>query len=713
MQRFLFLFIILFSSSVYAQDNATMASGITIVRDNWGVPHIYGKTDQHCAFGMMYAQCEDNFWQLEETMIRQLGRAAEVYGEDELNYDAAVALYESVKNAKTAYAAADPLVRSLCVAAAAGINFYISSNPSVQPRLLKEYEPWFFLLAEPPSGRSIRRNERPAEGDDWDSWMNNQTSGSNALAISSPKTKRDRSILVINPHINFFGIGQRYEAHLISEEGLNASGFAIFGTFYIWSGFNDKIAWAHTNTGSDFADTYIEQPDPADSTRYKYNNGYRELVTWQDTIAYRSGEQMAHRVFTFQKTHHGPVAAVRDSFLLVNRSALDDPAGYILQSFRMAKAKTLEQFTSAMSLCTLTTNTMYADAKGNIAYWHGNRVPVRDTSFNWQSPVDGSLLQTEWKGYHKLDEIVHFVNPSSNYLQNCNSTPSLAAGAGIDPPPYPSYMGYDEQTLRAQEMLLQLSLKNRFAVGDVAKAITSKNLPAMRNWLSQIIDDYKKTAALQPEIKTLLTPVIDTLSAWNYQYDLHSTATTLAFAWHTEYLTWLRSLAIGRAIQTEYNISPILPTPPGVSTQLLITAVKDLIRLYGTPFVQWQEVCRLQRVHTSGQEKFDDNKPSIPVNAAPGIMGSLFAYNLRFANGAKRGYGVSGNTYVAIVAFGKKMRARSVVTFGQNSDPLSKHYFDQAPLYAKGDFKDAWYYKRDVMKHAEAVYQPGKRLFTP
>ncbi|MEO5564308.1 MAG: penicillin acylase family protein, partial [Chitinophagaceae bacterium] len=525
------------------------------------------------------------------------------------------------------------------------------------------------------------------------------------------KTKGDQSILVINPHINFFGIGQRYEAHLISAQGSNVSGFAIFGTFYIWSGFNEKLAWAHTNTGSDFQDVYLEKPDPADSTRYKYDNAYRNIITWQDTISYKTGEQTGYRIFTFRKTHHGPIVAKRDSLLVTVRSVLDDPAGYILQSLQMSKSNTLKEFETAMSLRQLTTNTMYSDAKGNIAYWHGSRIPVRDTSFNWRLPVDGSVKETEWKGYHSSKETIHFINPSSHYLQNCNSTPFLAAGGSVkkDNSYYPSYMAYDDQTLRAQEMLLQLSLKEKFNSTDIAEAITSKNIPIMRNWLSQIIDDYKKTAEQHPEIKTLLGSVIDTLFNWNYRYDLKSTATTLAFAWHTEYLSWLRSLRLSRGAQSEYHNNPTLPTPPGLSTQFLVTAVEDLTHLYGTPFVGWQEVCRLQRVNTSGQEKFDDAKFSIPVNAAPSIMGSLFAYNLRFAEGGKRGYGVSGNTYVAIVSFGKKMTAKSIVTFGQNSDPLSKHFFDQAPLYANAGFKEAWYYKKDVMMHAEEIYTPGKK----
>lgn len=229
----------------------------------------------------------------------------------------------------------------------------------------------------------------------------------------------------------------------------------------------------------------------------------------------------------------------------------------------------------------------------------------------------------------------------------------------------------------------------------------------MRNWLDQIIADYRNTSAQQPEIKALLETVIDTLDKWNYRYGANSTATTLAFAWHTEFMSWLRKQNLGRDTMTEYANGAVLRTPPGIATQFLITAVKDLIHLYGTPFVEWQQVSRLQRVHTSGKEKFDDTAFSLPVTAAPGIMGSLFAFNLRFNPDAKKGYGVSGNTYTAIVSFGKKLKARSIVTFGQNSDPSSPHYFDQAPLYAAGSFKEVLYYKKDVMKNAEAVYHPG------
>lgn len=708
-----------FSTKEIAQFKS-IASQITIIRDKWGVPHIYAATDQQCAFGLMYAQCEDNFWQVEETMMRQLGRAAELYGEADLSNDALVGLFDCVNRAKTAFKNADAVIKSTCIAAATGINYYISLHPS-EIRLIARYEPWFFLLpALDMPGHGVTRNEirnalpglpvpiRPGEGEE--DFLTEQ-SGSNALAIGASKAIDAKSILVINPHVGFFGDGQRYEAHLISKQGMNVSGFAILGTFYIWSGFTESIAWAHTNTGADYQDVYLEKPDPSDTTVYLYDGSSRKLVSWQDSIYYRSGDQLAYKVFTFHKTHHGPVIAIKDGAPVTVRSVLDDdPAGYIVQSLRMCKARTLKEFQQAMSLCQLATNTMYSDRAGNIAYWHGSRIPVRDTSFDWQQPVDGSTSQTEWKGYHSSQQTIHYINPASGFLQNCNSTPFLAAGETVtkDPSQFPTYMGDDEQTLRSQEMLYSLALKNKFSSQDIASVITSKNLPIMRNWLEQIIVDYKRTADQQPDIKRLLEPVIDTLSKWNCQYGLTSTATTLAFDWYTEYASWLRRQNMSRNEMINATVSPVLMTPPGVATQFLIAAVKDLTQLYGTPFVEWQSVCRLQRVHTSGKEKFDDNKPSIPVNAAPGNMGSLFAFNLRFDPASKKGYGASGNTYVAIVSFGKKLNARSIVTFGQSSDSLSPHYFDQAPLYANGTFKDAWYYKKDVLRNAEITYHPGE-----
>jgi penicillin amidase len=152
-----------------------------------------------------------------------------------------------------------------------------------------------------------------------------------------------------------------------------------------------------------------------------------------------------------------------------------------------------------------------------------------------------------------------------------------------------------------------------------------------------------------------------------------------------------------------------LPAPENTSVQLLHNAVDTLNKKYGTPFISWGEVNRLQRIHTSGtKENFDDNKMSLPVGAVPGGMGSLFSFQTRTDPGQKKMYGISGNTYVAIVEFGKRIKAKSIMYFGQSSDPLSPHYFDQASLYSQGKFKNSYFYKEDVEKHATRKYHPGE-----
>ncbi len=731
--KLLLIFCLFISTSLVAQnftkkEIATwqqQAKRITIIRDNWGVPHIYGKTDADCAFGLMYAQCEDNFWQMEETAIRALGRAAEVYGERELERDAAVALFESVKRGKEIYAKAAPFLKLLCNAAADGINFYLQKHPGVERRLLYKYEPWYFLLPGPlsPGSHGITQAEMKnayaqslhnSQPEGLEEKLDKSESGSNTIALAPNKTKTGNTMLLINPHVSFFGGGQRYETHLVSEEGLNVSGFAMFGNFYIWSGFNHYAGWAHTNTGSDYEDVYLEKFDHAsDSLMYRYGNSYRKAVLWYDTLAYKSGNDLKKKVYAFRKTHHGPITAKRDSLWFSIKTASSNPDKYILQAWAMCKAKSLKEFTSAMSNVQLSTNTMYADGAGNIAYWHGNAIPRRNTSFNWRFPVDGSNPETEWKDMHSLKEIVHVINPSSGWIQNCNATPYLAAG-GSSPKKemYPEYMAYESHGFRSEEVIRLLSNSNKISFTEFEEIVTSNHLTMMAAWLPQIISAYDKEVKTNPEIHLRLKSVVDTLRNWNYRYSTSSKATTLAVFWYRSYSDWVRTRirsTIYGDNTTNLMYGEKLPAPDSTAVQILYNAVDTLNNRYGTHFISWGEVNRLQRIHTSGtKENFDDDKVSFPVGAVPGGMGSLFSFQTRTDPGQKKMYGVGGNTYVALVEFGKKIKAKSIMYFGQSADPLSKHYFDQASLYTEGKFKNVYFYKEDVEKNSKRKYHPGE-----
>ncbi len=700
------------------------AKRVTIIRDNWGVPHIYGKTDADVVFGMMYAQCEDNYWQLEDTYIRSLGRASEVYGEKSLRADVNTRLFECVTRGKETYSGASRFIKQLCDAAAAAINFYLHNHPAVERRLLTVYEPWFFLMPEPlrASGHGVSAEETrntstnlsAASETERVSRVQQSESGSNTFVLGPSKTTTGNTMLLINPHVALFGAGQRYEAHLVSGRGLNVSGFAMFGTFYIWSGFNRHTGWAHTNSAADFEDVYLEHFNPLDSSMYRYGTVYRRATTWFDSVHVKGDNGVEKSVFRFIKTHHGPVVARRDSMLITIRNVTAPQDRYIMQCWNMMRSKDKKSFTEAMNERALGyPNTSYADRFGNIAYWHGNAIPKRDTSFNWRLPVDGSNPATEWTGIHELNEIVQVINPATAFILNCNSTPYLSAGESSPKrEKYRAYMAAEDQNFRAEEALQLLSKPGKISFEAFEKLVVSNHLPMMENWMPQVISAYDRVVKVQPNLKGKLNDVVGLLRNWDHTYSVSSKETSLAVAWYLNYIDWARrrrqSAGYGSYV-ANLLAGKTLPAPDSVAVRLLADATDSLVKDFGTAFIAWGEINRLQRVHTSGtMERFDDGKPSLPVGAVPGGMGSLFAFSARAEWGQKKLYGVAGNTYSAIVSFGKRIRAKSVMYFGQSADPESPHYFDQAPLYAAGKFKDVYFYKADVVKHQESSYHPGE-----
>jgi penicillin amidase len=452
-------------NNTFAADKATenLARSVTIYRDTFGVPHIYGRRDESVVFGLMYAQAEDNFWQLEEDHINKLGRVAEVYGQSRLAGDLMARLFETNKRAQDEYKSLSPAMRKLCDAYAAGINYYLERHPEVRPRLIQRYEPWFALITGAPSVaslgitmqevRDLFKDLPAAPVPSASPGESIEAEGSNMWAISPRKSQSGQALLFINPHVGFFGGGQRYEAHLRSNQGLNISGFSMLGSPYIWTGHNENLGWSHTNTGADSTDVYIETFDDAKNPlRYAYGNDYRNAVEWTEEIPVSNQGNVETKRFTFRKTHHGYVVGLRAGKSLAVSAASMEVGGKLFeQKWAMARARNLAEFKSAMARRSLTgSNTMYADDKGNIFYIHGNAMPRRSTRFDWSKPVDGANPETDWRGLHELNELPQVLNPSSGWIQNCNSTPFLTSSVNNpDRAKYPVYMAPDRHAASA------------------------------------------------------------------------------------------------------------------------------------------------------------------------------------------------------------------------------------------------------------------------
>jgi penicillin amidase len=688
-KRFAFIIVTImaFQTLLSAQTDL-LARNVTIYRDTYGVPHVFGRTDASTAFGFAYAQAEDNFWRVEENFILALGRASELYGEKTLDEDRLNHALEIPRLAREEYARLDKHMRSLCDAYAAGFNYYLARHPDARPRLLTKIEPWYTLafirynyfqngFARDPNLRRLGIQTAARDSD-----LEPHT-GSNGWVIGPSKSATGNAMLFINPHLPFFGPGQVYEGHVHSDEGWNFTGYTRFGFPLPYVGHNENGGWVSTDNAADLTDVYFETFDDASRPlAYKYGNGYRLATEHIEEIKVKTANGLETRKFTMRKTHHGPIVAARDGKLLAVRMAKFESDGWLREWYDMTRATSLAAMKRAMTpLNMLFGNVMYADRQGNTWYLYNGAVPKRDPRFDWTKPVDGSDPATEWQGYHTIDELPQMTNPKTGWMQNCNTTPFLLTSEGNpDPKQFPKYMVQEGDNPRGAISREILSSKAKFTFDEwrlvafdtrVMNAV--KRLPGL-------------LAALKQNDDSRLREVHDELARWNQRSTNDSVAMTIFSLWHDR---------VGR----DENANQLAA---------LKEVLDSLQRDFGTWKVAWGELTRLQRIDESKDEDFQDSKPSLAVSGVNGNDGAVFTLYATPERGQKRRYGVAGGTYISVVEFAPKVRALSIHTFGASGDPKSRHYMDQAALYTRGEFKPAWLTLEEIRANLESSYHPGE-----
>ena len=702
---------------------ATRAENVTIIRDDFGVPHIYAKTDADAVFGLLYAQAEDDFARIERNYIWATGRLAEIDGESALYSDLRARLYMSVDEAKAAYAGAPQWIKELCDAYADGLNHYLASNPDVKSKLLTRFEPWMpMFFSEGSIGGDIEQiplggikafyadgtprqapEQSPAKPVDTD-----EPGGSNGFAISGDLTTSGNAMLLINPHTSFYFRG---EVHVVSEEGLNAYGAVTWGQFFVYQGFSEHNGWMHTSTYLDFMDEFVEQVFEEDGELYyRYGNESRPVEVSQVTLKFKDGIEMGERTFPTYRTHHGPITHMQDGKWVATKINWD-PVNALKQSFLRTKTKDHDEFRDMMDIRTNSSNnTVYADSSGNIAYYHGNFVPKRDEQFDFSKPVDGSNPATDWQGVHTVDESITILNPKNGWIQNCNSTPFTAAlEYSPKPEDYPVYMAPDPENFRGVHAVRVLKDQKDFTLDKLIDVAYDPYLPAFEVLIPSLVKSYDtrvQSGASNLEIETEFGGAIETLRNWNYTVSSDSVAMTLANFYgeafmHSEHrpqaLSWMDAI-------TEYSSQALAKEQLAVFHEALYKLNAD----FGTWKTPWGEINRFQRPNGDINLTFDDAAPSLPVGLASSRWGALAAYGQRGDVTTKKIYGTRGNSFVAVVEFGDKVKAKTLLAGGQSGDPDSPYFYDQAQRYVDHEFKDVAYYRDDVVARAQRTYHPGQ-----
>ena len=599
------------------------AARVEILRDRWGIAHIYGETDADTVFGTLYAQAEDDFNRVETNYINAMGRLAEAEGAGEIYRDLRMRLFIRQGEMEELYESSPDWLKLLMDAFADGLNYYLYTHPEVTPRVFRRFEPWMALtFTEGSIGGDIERVNIARLRDFYgpgdmiamtdDPVVDMEPRGSNGFSIAPSNSATGNALFLINPHTSFFF---RSELHMVSEEGLNAYGAVTWGQFFIYQGFNENTGWMHTSSRADAIDEYLETiVERDDGYYYVYGDEERRLQESQVEIDYRDGGSMSTREFTVYHSHHGPIIREQDG-RWVAISLMEEPVRALTQSYLRTKSRNYMEFNASMELLTNSSNnTVYADSDGNIAYYHGNFIPRRDPSFDWNAPLDGSNPATDWQGLHPLDDLITVLNPPNGWIQNTNNTPFSAAGEySPREEDYPAYMANNPENPRGVHAIRVLEGRTDFTLDSLIEAAYDSLLTAFEPLIPALLAAAEEAPADDLEEQLAL------LADWDYRFGVDSVETTLAVYWAQTLMDSVNAEAGAAGI----NIYQYMAANASAEQKLdaLREASAELQSDWGSWQAPWGEVNRYQRINGDIVQQFNDEEESWPVGFASGTLG--------------------------------------------------------------------------------------------
>ena len=707
------------ASATAAVDDAARwkaeAADVSIVRDDWGIAHIHGKTDAEAVFGMIYAQAEDDFNRVEINYLTSLGRMAEAEGEGRLYQDLRQRLFIDPEDLKAQYAKSPAWLKSLMDAWADGLNYYLATHPGTKPKVITHFEPWMALsFSEGSIGGDIERvdlkalegfyGHKPQLHAQFDPTFKEPT-GSNGIAIAPANTVNGHALLLINPHTSFFF---RSELQVTSDEGLNAYGASTWGQFFIYQGFNAHAGWMHTSSGVDNVDEFSETiARKGGKLFYRHGAALKPVSASQITLAYRGADgSPARRTFTAYHTEHGPVIRA-DGDRWVTIALLNSPTDALEQSFLRTKTRDYDSFLKVGALkANSSNNTLFADDKGEIAYLHPQFVPIRADRFDYTKPVDGADPAADWKGLHALGDLPSVANPKIGWVFNTNNWPYAAAGP--DSPrlaDYPKYMDTAGENPRGEHALRVLKDRHDFTPFSLMTSAYDSYLPAFGHLIPALTAAYDALGANDP-LRARLAGQVAALRAWDSHWAVNSIETSLAVFWGET--LWAKA----SQDPDEERISTVQRMIDNTSATQKLTALAEasdrLTADFGSWKTTWGEINRFQRLTDDIAPTFTDAGASTPVGFTSSQWGSLASFGSKRYPGTKRYYGTNGNSFVAVVEFGPRVQAWAVTAGGESGDPASKHFNDEATRYAHGNLREVYFYPEQLAGHTERTYRPGE-----
>lgn len=690
-----------------AESAAPAPRDVTILRDTWGVPHIFGKTDADAAYGLAYAHAEDDFLTMQQSLIAARGRLASLYGAKAAPNDYMVQLLRIWDFVDAKYETdLSPETRALVEAYAAGATEYGRLHPDevladdLLPMTGKDVIagfvhklPLFFgldkTLKEITGPERAREISAPAEAAPAVSFLapepDGAPRGSNCFAVAPSRSADGWTRLNINSHQPWEGPVAWYEAHVHSEEGWDMVGGVFPGAPFILHGHNRNLGWAHTVNNPDLVDVYVLRVDPANPDRYQVDGEWKTLETRKARIKVKLLGPLS---WTVKRdvlwSIYGPVMRTDHGVYAIRFSNLGD-IRYVEQGYRMNKARNFQEWSDAMSLLAMPMfNTAYADREGNIHYVYNGALPVRDEAYDWTKYLPGDTTRTLWTEYLPYSRLPQVHNPASGFVINANGSPFFATAEGENPRPEDFSPTLSIDTFRTNRELRAMKLFG----GDTS--ITHDEFYAYKfdtsydpgSPVAKLVRRLIEAPAPEDE---LLRQAVEVLRNWDLNTNLDNTSAALAV---------LTTFPIARVWEMHEDLSDSVPMDK--LWESLRAAANELQRYHGRLDPVWGDVNRLRR-----------GDVDLAIGGAPDVLHAVYG------SGPDKGRltGRAGDSYVLIAEWDKEGRVHSASIHQYGSatlDASSPHYADQAPLLIRHELKQVWMDEADIRKNLEAEYRPGE-----
>ena len=639
-----------------------------ILRDAYGVPHIYGRTDGDVAFGFGYAQAEDHLLQMLKSFRQARGRLAEIEGTSALKSDEMALRWRIHSVAGERYGDISEETRQYIAAFVAGINHYIEIHRQVLPQWVQDVRAvdvvalaqWIlFLFAEQTGESELARVGMTTSVP--------KLPGSNMWVVGPSRSGSGAPVLAMDVQLPYTTPFQLCEAHLASNSGLNVMGATFFGLPIIFAGHNGQIAWSMTTNDIDVFDVYEERLDPINPRRYFYGDEKRRVVSRRVEIGVLSEEGMREVERELHYTDHGPIYKIIGNWAYAARTSVADRVDAIGQLLAMNRAVTLSAFQQVLSRLELPVfNVIYGDVMGEIFYVFNGRCPVRSEDFDWRAPVPGWMSETEWRGMIAFSQLPQVHNPASGSLQNCNVSPDVVAiDSGLKRDDFPPFLGWGTPNYRAQRIVSYLLAHQNIAVGDMQVLLRDDYLVDAEEYKGLIYRAYNRVWPVLYDPNWEVGKAIQILRAWDNRASLESVGTLLFSIWKTRFDSSFAQVPQKRDIFVREK----------VALEALQQTVAYMTATYGRLDMRWGQMHYLKR----GDRTF-------PISGAPSGTEALHQTLTRIeADGTMLIEG--GSAFGMVVSLVQPVQSWSALAYGNSEDPESPHYDDQAELQHRNTFK--------------------------